>query len=287
MVTIGFKNKTKLIEQLLLQENIKELEKRKLVSKLTLQKKQYADIYFHSGELDSEAIKNIQNAKKVITNSFLSRQKVLIESKIEDDKVDVIYPSIELPEQKAKDAKKEFCEEFEIDPKTKLILFTAKNIKNYGVKEFIEIVLQLNYKNKKAIIASDKKQIYNLKFQLSKYNLEDKILLLEDFEDMNKLYLASDIFILPTHTQGFASSILKAMASKTAVFVTSNNAAREVVDVFATMENPSDPSTPFKVDALLGRKEDLKLIKKQNRKAVKDFTLENAIAKINKVLELI
>lgn len=287
MITISYKNKNKLLEKLLEQENITTLEKRSLVSKLTLKQKEYADIYFHSGEIDKESSLNIKNAKKIICNSYALKHKILEKTNVEDDKVEVIYPSVEKPILKAKEVKKEFCERNEIDKKTKLIFFTAKNLKKSGVKEFVDIIIQLNYKNFKAIISGDKNQLDNLKFQISKYNLDDKLLLLEDYENMEELYLACDIFILPTYTQNFASSILKAMASSSAVFVSASNASREVVDVFATMENPEDPSTPFKVDALLGRKEDLKLIKKQNKKAIKDFALEKAILKINKIVDVI
>ncbi len=82
-------------------------------------------------------------------------------------------------------------------------------MKASGVIEFINVVMQLNFKNMIAIIAGDKKQITNIKFQLSKYDVKDKLILLEDYENIDELFLASDIFLLPTHTQNFASNIFK------------------------------------------------------------------------------
>jgi len=283
--TINYKTKTKLLDELLKQENIKELEKYSFLNKLTFKKEEFADIYFHVGQLDSQAIKNINNAKKIIANSHTSKAQIIKELKITEDKIEVIYPSINMEYKKPKEVKKEVCKKLEIDAVKKIVFFTAKNMKASGVLDFINIVMRLNFKNMIAIIAGDKKQITNIKFQLSKFDINDKLVLLEDYENIDELFLASDVFLLPTHTQNFASNVLKAMYSKCAVFTTSNNAAKEVIDVFSTMEIPSDRSTQFKLDALLQNKADMKLIKKQNRKIAKEYTLEKQLAKVNLLIE--
>ena len=281
---INFKTKTKLIEKLLEQENISLLDKRSVFNKLTFRKKEFADIYFHSGQIDKEVIENIQNAKKIIVNSLTSEAQLIKELKVPKEKIEVIYPAINVEYKKPKEVKKEICEKLEIDVNKKIVFFTAKNLKASGVKEFINIVVQLNFKNMIAIIAGDNKQITSLKFQLSKFDVNDKLILLEDYENINDLFLSADVFILPTHTKNFASNILKAMYCKCAVFTTANNASKEVIDVFSTMEHPEDRSMQFKVDALLQNKEDMKLIKKQNRKIAKEYTLEKTLIKINNII---
>ena len=282
--TINYKTKTKLIEELLKQENISELQKPSMFNKLMFKKKEFADIYFHSGQIDKEVIENIQNAKKIIVNSFTSEAQLIKELKVPKEKIEVIYPAINIEYKKPKEVKKEICEKLEIDVNKKIVFFTAKNLKASGVKEFINIVVQLNFKNMIAIIAGDNKQITSLKFQLSKFDVNDKLILLEDYENINDLFLSADVFILPTHTKNFASNILKAMYCKCAVFTTANNASKEVIDVFSTMEHPEDRSMQFKVDALLQNKEDMKLIKKQNRKIAKEYTLEKTLIKINNII---
>jgi glycosyltransferase involved in cell wall biosynthesis len=283
--TINYKTKTKFIKRILKQENIKELEKQSVISKLSFKKKTYADVYFHQGELDNEAIENIQNTKKIIVNSNTLKEKLLSKIDISEEKIEVIYPPIDVKYKKPKEVKKEFCEKYEIDPTKELIFFTAKNMKTSGLKEFINIVINLNYKYKMAVIAGDKKQIYNLKFQLKKYDLGDKLLLVEDYENMDDLFLASDVFLLPTYNTNFAPNILRAMYCKCAVFTTVNNTACEVVDVYSTMSTPEDGSMQFKLDALLHNKADLKLIKNQNRDIAKKYTLDKALEKFNKILE--
>ncbi|WP_424686338.1 glycosyltransferase [Halarcobacter ebronensis] len=283
MITINYKTRNSLISKLLKKENIQEVKKPSLFSKV-LGNKEFADIYFHSGNLDADAIENIKNAKKVFVNSQTIHHELLKNFQENLDKVEVLYPSVNIEYKKPKEVKQAFCEEQNIDPKKKIIFFTAKNFKTSGVKEFISIVLQLSSDNYIAVIESDKKQITSLKFQLSKINVEDKILLLEDYPNKDELFLASDIFILPTHSKNFASNILKAMYCKCAVFVTATNPAKELVDVFAMMESPDDRSMQFKVDALLQNKNDLKLIKKQNRKIAKEHSLENALSKVEEII---
>lgn len=285
--TINYKTKTKLIQKLLKEEFVTELEKRSTFSKLNFKKKEFADIYFHSGNLDKEATENIANAKKVIVNSLTSQHQLLKELNIPREKIKVIYPAVDIEYKKPKKVKTKICEELGIDINKKLVFFTASNLKSSGVVEFVNIVMQLNLRDLIAIIAGDKKQIFNLKFQLSKFDVEDKIILLENYENIDELYLASDVFLLPTHNKNFASSILKAMFCKCAVFTTVNNAAKEVIDVFSMMESPDDRSMQFKLTALLQNKDDLKLIKKQNRKIAKQYTLENQYAKVKEIIEKI
>lgn len=282
--TINYKTKTKLIEELLKEENISELQKPSMFNKLTFKKKEFADIYFHTGQIDKEAIENMQNAKKIIVNSLTSEAEILNELKIPKEKIEVIYPSIDMEYKNPKEVKKELCKKLEIDAKKKIVFFTAKNLKASGVKEFINIIVQLNFRNMIALIAGDNKQITNLKFQLSKFDLGERLILLEDYENIDDLFFSADVFILPTHTKNFASNILKAMYCKSAVFTTANNASKEVIDVFSTMEHPEDRSMQFKVDALLQNKEDMKLIKKQNRKIAKRYTLDKALIKINNIV---
>lgn len=285
MLTINYKTKSKLIEELLKNEEIKEFEKASVFSKLSFKKKQFADIYFHTGSLDKEAIENIKEAKKVIVNSITSKEQLLKETDITNEKIEVIYPAVDVNYRKPKEMKKELCEELEIDLKKKIVFFTAQNIKANGVVEFINIVMQLNFRNMIAVIAADKKQIYNLKFQLSKFNIDDKLILLEDYEDIDKLFLASDVFLLPTHNRNFASNILRAMYCKCAVFTTVYNSSKELIDVFSTMETSQDRSIVFKIDALLQNKADMKLIKNQNRKIAKEYTLDKQLSKVNEILK--
>ncbi len=283
--TISYKSNNILIEELIKQPNIELLKQKNLLSKL-FSKKEYADIHFHTGILDDESIQNIKNSKITIVNSFSIKKEIMDKVEVIDEKIKVIYPSINVKNENIEDIKAKIFDELKIDLEHKIIFFTAKNFKTSGVKEFLDICSDLNYDKFKIIIAGTNQQINGLKFQLNKYNnLQEKLILLEDYNNIDKIFMASDIFVLPTHNKSFSSNILKAMFYECVVFVTVQNDVKEVVDVFSSMDSPSDTTTAFKIDAILNSQNDLELIKKQNKDLAQEFVLESNLQKINSIIE--
>lgn len=285
-LSISYKTKSNLIEALLQQDNICEINTSGILKKFSFLKKEYPDIYFHTGALDEKSKDKILNAKKVIVNSKTLKKEILKSvEEFDSSKIECIYPSININYEKPKLVKKKVCETLNIDSKKRIIFFTAKNFKNSGVKEFIETLFTLNEQNVLGIIAGDKKQINTLKFQISKFNYSSKLLLVEDYENIDELFLASDIFFLPTYNNYFASNVLKAMYCKNVVFTTANNHASELIDVFSTMESPNDRSASFKIDAVLMEKDEMKKIKKENRKLAKKFALDINLKRVNEIID--
>lgn len=283
MITIDFNKESLLINEYLKNDNVQRALKPTLLSKFGLTDKNPIDIYFHSGSINKESIIKMKSAKKVITTSKALLNDICASSNIDNSKIEVIYPCINEEKLKQKESKKTLLEEFDFDKKDKIILFTAKNLKLNGVKEFCDLIVALSYSKIQVIIEGEKTQINSLKFQLNKYSFKEKIIFLEDYTNMPLLFSAADIFILPTYMKGFATNVLLAMYHKTAVFVSANSASSEIIDVYSTMESPTDKSMPFKVDALLLQKDDLKLIKKQNNKLAENYTILKQLAKVEKI----
>lgn len=283
--TVYYKISNTLINNLKHRKDIKILKKPSFLTKL-FSKKRYPDIYFHSGELDENSIEFIKNSKFVVTNSFSNLNLILAKTKISHEKIKVIYPSVDIKYQKPKELKEKYKDRFSLTENTKIIFFTAKNFKTSGVKEFLQIVLNLSFIDFKVIIAGTKQQLAALEFTLPKYSkLEPKIILLDESkENLDELYLISDVFLLPSYNKNIASSVIKAMFCKCVVFSTMNNDAKEILDVYATMENPNDPSTAFKIDAILFDENELKKIKKQNREIALEMSLDKNIDKFNDIL---
>lgn len=283
--TVYYKTSNTLINNLKHRDDIKILKKPSLLTKL-FSKKRYPDIYFHSGELDENSIEFIKNSKFVVTNSFSNLNLILAKTKISHEKIKVIYPSVDIKYQKPKELKEKYKDRFSLTENTKIIFFTAKNFKTSGVKEFLQIVSNLSFIDFKVIIAGAKQQLAALEFTLPKYSkLEPKIVLLDESkEKLDELYLISDVFLLPSYNKNIASSVIKAMFCKCVVFSTMNNDAKEIIDVYATMENPNDPSTAFKIDAILFDENELKKIKKQNRNIALEMSLDKNIEKFNDIL---
>ena len=283
--TVYYKISNTLINNLKHRDDIKILKKPSFITKL-FSKKRYPDIYFHSGELDENSIEFIKNSKFVVTNSFSNLNLILAKTKISHEKIKVIYPSVDIKYQKPKELKEKYKDRFSLTENTKIIFFTAKNFKTSGVKEFLQIVSNLSFIDFKVIIAGTKQQLAALEFTLPKYSkLEPKIILLDESkESLDELYLISDVFLLPSYNKNIASSVIKAMFCKCVVFSTMNNDAKEILDVYATMENPNDPSTAFKIDAILFDENELKKIKKQNREIALEMSLDKNIDKFNDIL---
>ena len=283
--TVYYKISNTLINNLKHRDDIKILKKPSFLTKL-FSKKRYPDIYFHSGELDENSIDFIKNSKFVVTNSFSNLNLILAKTKISHEKIKVIYPSVDIKYQKPKELKEKYKDRFSLTENTKIIFFTAKNFKTSGVKEFLQIVSNLSFIDFKVIIAGTKQQLAALEFTLPKYSkLEPKIILLDERkEKLDELYLISDVFLLPSYNKNIASSVIKAMFCKCVVFSTMNNDAKEILDVYATMENPNDPSTAFKIDAILFDENELKKIKKQNREIALEMSLDKNIDKFNDIL---
>lgn len=286
--TIFYKTENRLISEIKKRDYIKVVKNSSKILKL-FGKRKYADIYFHSGILDEDSVDKIKNAKFTITNSFSNLNQILEKTEISKDKIDVIYPSVDLEYKKPKDIKEKYKERFDLTINTRLILFSAKNFKNSGIKEFLDICSNLSYVDFKLLILGNKQQLNALEFLLPKYkSLESKIIKLEESkESSDEIFLLSDIFLLPTHNKNIASSVIKAMFCKCVVFAPINNDIKEILDIYATMDSPSDPSTPFKIDGVLYDLNELKKIQKENRKIAKQMSLEQNIAKFDDILSKI
>lgn len=283
--TIYFKTENSLINSIKTRADIKILKKGSAIAKF-FGKKSYSDIYFHSGSLDEDSINRIKNSKITIVNSFSSMNLILEKTKVEYKKIKVIYPSVNVEYKEQKEIKQKYIEKLSIPLNTKLLFFTAKNFKTSGIKEFLDICSNLTYNEFKIIIAGSKQNLSSLDFILTKYRkLEDKIIKVdEEKENIDDLYLMSDIFLLPTYNKNIASSVIKAMFCECVVFTTMNNDAKEIIDIYATMEHPKDPSTSFKIDAVLFDENELKKIKKQNSSIAIQMSLDRNIEKFDEIL---
>ena len=281
---IQFKQKTKFIEEIQKEDYIETMKPQGFIKSI-FSSKQYPDIYFHSGNVDEDSLDTVVNSKLTIVNSYSTMQQMRAKLKMSDAKIEVLFPSINVDDSFTKETKKTFKEKYGIKKGEKVILFTSKNLKSAGIKNFIDIVNQIENDSIKIIIEGEAKQIFNLKFQISKYDFQDRLVLLEDYPSKDELFYVADIFILPTENRAFATNVLKAMYYKCAVFVSAVNQANEIIDVFARIESMQDRSLFFKLDALLANKDELKKIKKDNKKIALDYTIEKTKEKFQKIIE--
>ena len=285
-IKIAIKNKTKLTQRIEKLYDVTYYKKQSLFSKLTFKQNQYPDIYFHQGVVDDTALNMIENSAKTIVNSNGMKLKIINKlSAINKDKIEVVYPYTSNTLAYSKDLKKEFRTKFELDKKTRMIFFHGKDLVLSGLKTFLEILESLHSTSFVVMIESSSKEIQKLKLQINRAKLPYKVIFFEDYENIEELFIVSDIFILPTQLKLFAPSVLKAMYYRNAVFVMASNYSAELIDTFSIIQSEHDRSTPFKVDALLINNDELKNIQKENQKTSLNFGFESRVEKVVEIID--
>ncbi len=134
------------------------------------------------------------------------------------------------------------------------------------------------------IIESNSKQIVPLRLKMERADVQFSYILLEDYENIDEIFISSDIFILPTEQKYFSLDVLKAMHFRNAVFLMESNHASEIIDTFSLIQSSDDRSVSFKVDSLLINKDELKKIQKENQKIAQNLTLEKNVEEIEQIL---
>lgn len=108
----------------------------------------------------------------------------------------------------------------------KIIVFTGRLLKIKGVYELLEAFNHLNRDDIHLMYAGDGPEMDGLK---SKANEKVHFLGQIDFEHIIALLKQSDIYCLPSVSEGMSTSVLEAIAAKTFVITTYNGGARELI----------------------------------------------------------
>ncbi|MGB3750859.1 MAG: glycosyltransferase [Arcobacteraceae bacterium] len=285
-ITIAITRKTNLSIQLEKKFDIKYYKKPSFFKKIFSLKQSYPDIYFHRGFLSREAAALIEKSQVVIVNSSSVKSEIIQKlSHIEDDKISVLSPYFYSKVVYDASIKKAFRKKYEIDKKSKIILFRAKDLEKNGVDTIFDMVSRMYKENFTLVIESSSKQINPLKLKMERSEIKFKYILLEEYENIDELFIASDIFILPTKQKYFAVDVLRAMYYRNAVFLTEENYAAELIDTFSLIHGIEDRSVSFKVDSLLINKNELRNIQKENQKIAQMQSLENKVAEMTRIIE--
>lgn len=283
---IAIKTKTKIIKELEKQFEITYYAEQTFFEKLFLKEKKYPDIYFHQGSINTKSLDMIEHSKIIIVNSHSLKEQIGEKrTYISENKIFVLYPYITTKIQYDKQIKKDFRKKYQVEKKQRVLFFTGKDLFLSGLEQFLTTINNLENKNYKIVINTNSQIIHKLNERLQHYNLDKEILVLEDYPNIDELFVAADIFILPTKQKLFAPNVLKAMYFKNAVFVSRDNAASEIIDSFSLIVGKNDQNLSFKVDALLGNKKELKKTQKENYLVVKNIHFENYIEELHTIIK--
>lgn len=284
-IKIAIKHKTNLTLKLEKEFIVSYYTQPTVFSKLLFKKESYPDLYFHTGIIDSDAKNLIKNSKIIIVNSKNKKHEILNTFPlIPPEKLNVIYPYYYSRNIYDKNIKKRFRKEFNIDKKSKIIFFRAHNLEKSGLNVLFDSLSRLYEDDFTLIIESTISQIKPLKLKMEKSELKFNYILLNNYKNIDELFMVSDIFILPTTREFFAIDVLKAIIYKNAVFVMDRNDASELLDIFSIIQGKEDKSLSFKIDSLLINKNELKKIQKENYNISLKYTLDISLQKVLAIL---
>ena len=192
----------------------------------------------------------------------------------------IIYNGIDEKEYNYKKSFKKISEEFDIKNE-KILLYVGSGFKRKGVKEFLEIIKDVDYNFKAFIIGKEKKINYYKKLA-KEFNLENKVIFTGPRTDVDDFYTISDIFLFPTKYEPFGNVIIEAMRFKNVVFTTDFCGGGEILEnkfIFSIGENISE-----RILDLFKNEEKLEKIKEENYTKSLDFSIEKNVEQTLKVI---
>jgi|Deesub1362B_J571_1020462.scaffolds.fasta_scaffold07907_2 glycosyltransferase involved in cell wall biosynthesis len=187
----------------------------------------------------------------------------------------IIPPGIEILKVSKKEVEK-IKKELGINKYTTLT-FVGRLIGVKGVKVFIHAMKDLNRDFKAVIVGDgpDRKKLENL---VKEYNLENRVIFTGWRDDVPAILAASDIFVLPSYSEGLPIALLEAMAAGKACVVT---------DIGLPVENRRDALVVKAGDAEKLRKALEELIENEElrkrlgeeakKKAMREFSWDRAV----------
>jgi UDP-glucose:(heptosyl)LPS alpha-1,3-glucosyltransferase len=179
---------------------------------------------------------NNTRCKKFLPVSSLTKEKFLQEYKIKPEKIQVIHPGIDIEKFNRLDrelCQKEIRKQFKIDPSDIVILFVSMNFKIKG----LDYVMAALRKAKASYSSQNIKLLVVGKGDYKKYSalaeknsIKDNVIFAGvQKENLEKIYLASDIFMMLSRFDTFGMTVLEAMAASLPVIISSNVGAKDLV----------------------------------------------------------
>ena len=264
-----------------------KVQPQSLSKKILFKKQPSCDLFFQVGQVNKKYQKMMRQSKMIIASSFIEKQN-LIQYGFDSSKIEVVYPFVDIKQCNKESEKNSFCTAYNIPKENTLITFASNNFQFGGAKEFLSHIVSLESNECSFVMYGSKKDIEMTHYYLKSYKqLQEKIVLIQnDAYELDKLFLACDIYVAPTKIQSFSSNVLEAMSCGCVVFVSSNNGAFEIVDTYSKMDGTSDASLAFKIDMLLKNKEELQNIQEQNKLLAQNYSKEKTLLKLKEILAL-
>jgi len=220
--------------------------------------------------------KILKKAKKIIVNSKHTAE--IIKDLNLDDKIELIYPSIDIKKECDENKLEELKNKLDI--KDNLVLLTVGRLNKRKSHDLvIKVVKDLKDKlNIKYYIIGRGEELDNLKTLIKKYNLENNVCILTDIEDNDLVYYynLADIFVLPQRysdkdIEGFGIVFLEAGSYGLPIIAGNKGGPTEILSNKNSVLINQDNLEELKSSILSLNKDKRKELSENIKKRVKDF----------------
>jgi len=232
---------------------------------------------------------SVKYADKIITVSKNTKEDLIREYNVNEDKIRVIYNGVDNKYTIINNRNKveNIKIKYELPEKFVLYLGTLEPRKN--LKNLIKAYSKIKEKKTKLVIAGGKGWLYEDIFSLvNDKKMEDKVIFTGyvDEKDIVALYNAATLFVYPSLYEGFGLPPLEAMACGTPVITSNVSSLPEVVgDAAITVDPYNINGLAEEINKVLGNEVLQKAMIKKGIERAKEFTWEKTARETIRVYE--
>lgn len=155
-------------------------------------------------------------------------KKSLIKHSIAEERIDVLYNSIDLRAFQAPYHGSEVRVEYGIDEHAFLYIYIGRLVHQKAVDILIEAFKKIDT-GAYLLIVGQGKDRNTLEHEVKKSSLEKRVIFAGVRSDIPRLLLSSDCFVLPSRYEGLPLVLIEALAAGSAIIVSDFEGAREVI----------------------------------------------------------
>ncbi len=199
-------------------------------------RKKYMSLFDYGTSWVEKKLANNERCKKFLSVSNLTKKIFLQEYRVAPERVEVLHPGVDIERFLGLDrqrCRREIRKRFGINPSDIVILFVSMNFEIKGLDYVMAAIRKAKefypYHNFKLFVVGkgDYKKYGAL---AQKNNIKDNVVFAGvQKENLEKIYLASDIFMMLSRFDTFGITVLEAMATSLPVIISSNVGAKDLV----------------------------------------------------------
>ncbi|MFO0752017.1 MAG: glycosyltransferase family 4 protein [Thermodesulfovibrionales bacterium] len=167
----------------------------------------------------------------IIANSGMVKEQIIRHYGVREERITVIRNGVDLarftPENREK-RRGEVRERLGLRDGEKAVLFVGSGFRRKGLGTLMEAFALLKEPHRRLLVAG-KGETRGYRALAEKRGISGRVVFLGPYREIEGLYAAADLFVLPTLYDPFSNATLEAMASGLPVVTTRSNGAAEII----------------------------------------------------------